>query len=161
MADHLFDPSIARRLMAYPLKEEEIALGVDSDIDNPLVDLSDVTRVKTAGGNIQAIGKGIDAFEAFDTGIFFCGSVLFAALESCVREGGDVSLSRAVQKLADGGQARAVDVAGRFWIDVDDPDSFKRAENALLSEIGPSGSSAVESPPEAAQPAPEKTSEGS
>ncbi len=50
MADHLFDPSIARELMALPLCDGEIALGVDSDIRNSCIDMEDVTRVKTNAG---------------------------------------------------------------------------------------------------------------
>ncbi|MCK4469308.1 MAG: NTP transferase domain-containing protein, partial [Desulfobacterales bacterium] len=38
MADHLFDPSIARDLMALALSDGEIALGVDGDIHNSSVD---------------------------------------------------------------------------------------------------------------------------
>ena len=42
MADHLFDPSIARELMALALSNGEIALGVDGDTHNSSVDMEDV-----------------------------------------------------------------------------------------------------------------------
>jgi len=38
--------------------------------------------------------------------------------------------------LAANGQAKAVDVSGRFWIDVDDPASLRRAERAMLGQQG-------------------------
>jgi myo-inositol-1-phosphate synthase len=135
MADHLFDPAIARELMDYPLANEEIVLAVDKNKSSPNVDLKDVTRVVTDGNNILKIGKGLKDFDAFDTGIFFCRPVIFKALEQCSRENGDTTLSGAIQILARKKQARTVDIAGRFWIDVDDPAAFKRAENALLAEI--------------------------
>jgi myo-inositol-1-phosphate synthase len=159
MADHLFDPDIARDMMAYPLGDQEIALGVDRNTGNPMTDLQDVTRVKTADDNIVAIGKGIDDFDAFDTGIFYCRPALFNALEQCSKENGDTTLSGAIQILARDNRAKAVDIGNRFWIDVDDPNAFKRAENALLSEIQDSAST-VSSPSEsAAEPIQEKLAE--
>ena len=56
MADHIFDPSLARSLTTLSLAKEEIALGVDGDILNPLVDIEDVTRVKVEHGKIRNIG---------------------------------------------------------------------------------------------------------
>jgi len=50
MADHLFDPSIVRNLFEQPLAKGGMALGVDTNMTNPLVDLEDVTRVRTEGG---------------------------------------------------------------------------------------------------------------
>ncbi len=138
MSDHLFDPAIARTLLMYPIGKDEIVLGVDRDGENPLVDLKDVTRVKTDAGRIRAIGKGIEDYDAFDTGAFLCGPGLFETLERCAGDGGDTSLSRAIQMLADDNRAFTADITGRFWIDVDDPASFKRAENALLAEFGDS-----------------------
>jgi len=52
MADHLFDPAIARELMALPLSDGEIALSIDGDTRSSFVDMDDVTRVKTNGGKI-------------------------------------------------------------------------------------------------------------
>ncbi|MDA0691493.1 MAG: NTP transferase domain-containing protein [Nitrospinae bacterium] len=152
MADHLFDPAIARDLMSYPLGDKEIALGVDRNTSNPLIDLQDVTRVKTADDNILAIGKGIKDFDAFDTGIFYCQPALFNALEQCSKENGDTTLSGAIQILARDNRAKAVDIANRFWIDVDDPNAFKLAENALLSEIEDSASTVVVPSKSAAEP---------
>ena len=135
MADHLFDPAIARELMAYPLANEEIALAVDRNKSSSMVDMKDVTRVKIDADHIREIGKELEGFDAFDTGIFYCRPSLFKALEQCSRENNDTTLSGAIQILAEKNQARTVDIGDRFWIDVDDPSAFKRAENALLSEI--------------------------
>ena len=159
MADHLFDPAIARELMAYPLADEEIVLGVDRNKSNSLIDLHDVTRVKTTEDNIGEIGKGLEDFDAFDTGIFYCRPALFRALEQCALENGDATLSGAVQILARENRAKTVDIGNRFWIDVDDPAAFKRAENALLSEI-PESTLNISTPPEnTAEPVQEKMTE--
>ncbi len=100
MADHLFDPSIARELMALPLSDGEIALGVDRDTRNSFIDMEDVTRVKTNGGKILNIGKGLTDFNGFDTGIFKCTPAIFSVLERSAKQDGDTTLSAAVQMLA-------------------------------------------------------------
>jgi 1L-myo-inositol 1-phosphate cytidylyltransferase len=45
MADHLFDPAIARELMALPLSDGEIALGVDRDTRKMAVRYSTSVRI--------------------------------------------------------------------------------------------------------------------
>jgi len=135
MADHLFDPSIAREMMAHPPDEGEIILAVDGDIRNPLVDMEDVTRVRTEDGKIQNIGKGLAKFTGFDTGIFFCTPAIFEALKHSTEKHGETTLSGAVRILATVGRARAFHTSGGFWIDVDDSAAFKRAEKALLNRL--------------------------
>ena len=135
MADHLFDPSIARELMALALSHGEIALGVDGDTRNSSVDMEDVTRVKTRDGKILDIGKGLTDFDGFDTGIFLCTTGIFNALERSAKQDGDTTLSRAVKILAAEGKAKTFEISGRFWIDVDDPAAFRRAENSILANL--------------------------
>ncbi len=135
MADHLFDPSIARELMALALFDDEIALGVDGDTSSSSVDMEDVTRVKTKDGKILDIGKDLTNFNAFDTGIFLCTPAIFNALERSTKQDGDNTLSGAVKILAAEGKAKTFEISGRFWIDVDDPAAFSRAENTILADL--------------------------
>ena len=135
MADHLFNPSIVRKLIEFPLADREIALGVDRNLSNPLIDLKDVTRVKIEGGKIRDIGKNLEGYNGFDTGLFICTPAIFDALEKCAEATGDTSLSGAVRMLANDGLANAVDIDGQFWVDVDDPEAFERAEEALMADM--------------------------
>lgn len=135
MADEVFDPSIARTLMEVSLADGEIALAVDGRISNSVINMEDVTRVKTEEGKIRNIGKGLRDFNGFDTGIFLCTPAIFDAVERCAEECGDTTLSGAVRVLAAEGRAKAVDISGRFWIDVDDLAAFRRAEKALLANL--------------------------
>lgn len=134
MGDHLFDPQMARALIVHEPPEGEIALVVDEDLANPLVDTEDVTRVKVEDGRIRDIGKGLADFNGFDTGIFLCSSAIFNALDQSMEKDGDTTLSGGVRVLAAEGRANAVPVSG-FWIDVDDPPALKRAEKALLDRL--------------------------
>ena len=121
MADHLFDPAIVARLIAAP--KAALTLAVDRDLAGPLIDLDDATKVETGpDGAILRIGKTLDRFDAVDTGLFRATPALAA---------GGGSLSEAVQRLADRGQAATLDVTGLFWLDVDDPAALAKAEARL------------------------------
>ncbi len=133
MADHLFEPSLVRTLTTLTLPREEIALVVDSDTCNPLVDMGDVTRVKMVDGKIHDISKGLSDFNGFDTGVFLCTPAIFRALDQS-KGNCDNSLSGAVRILAAKGHAKAIPTSD-FWIDVDDSQSFQRAEKALLNRL--------------------------
>ncbi|NOX91276.1 MAG: NTP transferase domain-containing protein [Gammaproteobacteria bacterium] len=146
MADHLFDPNLVRPLATLTLGDGEIALVVDGNTGNPLIDMGDVTRVKLeddaspdssekrCSKKIMGIGKGLADFNGFDTGIFLCSPAIFKALEQSEEKDGDTSLSGAIRILAAEGRAKAILLDG-FWIDVDDPAAFQRAEQVLLKRL--------------------------
>ncbi len=133
MGDHLFDPAIARKMIDYPLADDEIVLAVDQNLKNPMVDLGDVTRVMAERGLIQNIGKGIEKYNCFDTGIFLCNPTLFSALEQSLQDSGDDSLSGGVCIMAREGRVHTMSVDGMFWIDIDDPERYKQAESYLIA----------------------------
>jgi len=59
---------------------------------------------------------------------------IFKALEQSEEKDGDTSLSGAIRILAAEGRAKAILLDG-FWIDVDDPAAFQRAEQVLLKRL--------------------------
>ena len=130
MCDHLVDPEILRSLIAAPLAADSVTLAVDFNLDSPLNDPEDVTRVKCTNGRIDHIGKVIRDYNAHDTGVFLCSGAMFAALEASQAEGDD-SISGAINVLTRTGQARIFDIGNRIWIDVDDPAAFAKAETLL------------------------------
>ena len=139
MADHLVSVELIRRLLDQAPPDAELTLAVDQDKDNPLVDLDDVTRVRWQAGRIQAIGKGLEPYDGFDTGVFLATPALFDALERAEARGEGTTLSAAVAELARRGSARVVPVTGAFWCDVDDDQALARAERALLRQAGGKG----------------------
>lgn len=134
MADHLFEPELARKLMMTDLPEEGMVMAVDGKIGNPLVDESDVTRVRRRGDTLEAIGKGLTPYDGYDTGVFACTPAVFGAVREAIQEG-DSTLSAAVRLLAAQGRVRTLPVDGSFWIDVDDDAAVLRAEAALLKRV--------------------------
>jgi choline kinase/phosphatidylglycerophosphate synthase len=134
MGDHLFDPAIIQSLHKQPLNDSEVLLAVDTDINNPLVDIEDVTKVRIENGHILNIGKTIDDFNGFDTGLFLCTPAVFEALDRASKIHNDTTLSAAIQILADEKRVKSVPARG-FWIDVDDERALQRAERKILDSL--------------------------
>ena len=135
MSDHIFEAETLARLMDQPLGPDETILAVDSNVrNNPSVDLDDVTKVLVEDGKVAAIGKTIETYNAFDTGMFLCTCAIFQALEESQRRG-DFSLSGGLRVLMESRNVKAMDIGTGFWIDIDDEQALERAEN-LLAERG-------------------------
>ncbi len=116
MSDHLFDPAIAAALLRDPPAPGEMCLAVDGD-KSAIFDLEDLTRVRAEDGRITAIEKGLEPWDAGDTGVMLCTSGLFDGLERAAEKGGH-GLSDGLRELARDARARTVDVTGRPWLDV-------------------------------------------
>jgi len=123
MCDHLVAPDLYRRMM-HAGAGEGASLAVDRGIESDWVDLDDVTRVQTSGERIVAIGKGLDPYDCFDTGVFAIGPPLFAALHQFDAP----SLTEGMRVLAQKGIAGVVDCSDLRWIDIDDEPALDKAE---------------------------------
>ncbi|MBT5239824.1 MAG: NTP transferase domain-containing protein [Rhodospirillaceae bacterium] len=132
MADHLFDPEILNIVRKEPLPDHGARLAVDLRLQNPHVDIDDVTKVHTKGDKIVDIGKGITGFNAFDTGVFWCTPGLFTAIEDSIESAGDDSLSGGVRILAAAELMGCCDIGDRTWIDVDTPALLTLAQEAMV-----------------------------
>jgi 1L-myo-inositol 1-phosphate cytidylyltransferase len=129
MADHLFEPGLLADLLCAERVPGGVTLAIDRRLDNPLVDLDDVTRVRTDDkSSILDIGKSLDAFDAFDTGVFLATKGLIEGIRADLAEGGQGSISGGMAWLANRGLARALDIGDRFWLDVDDAAAWEHAE---------------------------------
>lgn len=135
MADHLFDPSVLSDLKKQKLKKDEVCLVVDYNTENPLIDREDATKVHVEDARIKAINKALKDYNGFDTGIFLCTPAIFSALRTSAERDNDTTLSGAIRVLAEEEKVVAMDMKGRFWIDVDDDMAFEKAEIHLLSSL--------------------------
>ncbi len=135
MSDHIFDESILTELLQEKIVDGEIMLVVDYNLENKIVDVDDVTKVLVDGKDkIVNIGKDIEEYNAYDTGIFLCSTAIFEALEKGSARG-ETSLSAGIKILAKKKKARVFDIKGNYWIDVDDEKAFRKAENILLANL--------------------------
>lgn len=129
MGDHLFEPAVLSRLLRTPLENAECALAVDSR-PAPAHVVAEATRVQVSSARIVAIGKGLEPFDALDTGLFVCAPSLFDALERS-RADGDTTLSGGIRRLAAAGLVRAVDAGDADWFDIDTTADLEEAEGRL------------------------------
>ena len=127
MTDHMFDPEIAETLTRHVPKPGEMCLAVDHDKDG-IFDLNDVTRVQLENGQIREISKNLETWNAADTGIMLCTPGLFEGLELAAANGLH-GLSDGLRHLAAQGRAKTADATGKFWLDVDTPESLEEAES--------------------------------
>ncbi|MSP26215.1 MAG: histidinol-phosphate transaminase [Myxococcales bacterium] len=134
MADHLYSPELARRLMSYDLPAGACALGVDHDIER-CFDLDDATKVRLEHNRIVGIAKDLEEYDALDTGVFRIGPALITELERVYEAKGDCSLSEGVAALAKKGQFFGYSIGEARWIDIDTPAAAERAE-AMLRVFG-------------------------
>ena len=86
MSDHLFDPRMLASLSEAGRQSQgiDILLAIDRRLNNPLVDLDDVTRVQCVGDRIVRLGKGLPVYNAYDCGLFWCTPALFKSLEHAI-----------------------------------------------------------------------------
>lgn len=135
MCDHLMAPEMVREMAAREIADDQVMLAIDTRLDNPYVDLEDVTRVLSQDGRIKAIGKGMENYNAYDTGLFLASHALFEALAESGREGNDFSISGGMMKLAAAGRALTHTIGDHVWIDVDSPEMYHLAEKYLAGKI--------------------------
>ena len=106
MADHLFDPFIVRALIGAP--PAPLTLAVDRDLANPLLDMDDATKVESGpDGAIVRIGKTLPSSTPSTPAYSARPRLLAEAIDA-----GGGGLSEGVQRLADRGEARTLDITG-------------------------------------------------
>ena len=137
MADHVFAPAFLRRLRETEVAPGEVVVAVDRSLGEAVgVDIDDATKVRLAGHQVEALGKTLTDYDAFDVGAFACSSALFDAVEKAW-ENGDGSLSAAVQVMADMGVARSLSLVGdEWWFDVDTSRDYRRGNRFLFRGTG-------------------------
>lgn len=136
MADHVFEPKTARALLRQPLKEDEVILGVDYNIDR-IFDVDDATKVKLEGNHIVDIRKDLLQYDALDTGMFLCSPALFERLESAKKDG-NCSLSDGMHQLGRERKLKGFDVGNGHWQDVDTPEAFAYTESIFERDFSES-----------------------
>jgi 1L-myo-inositol 1-phosphate cytidylyltransferase len=129
MSDHIVDPALTRIVLDAAKTDSRPVLGVDFDLTNPLVDMEDVTRVQIDNGSVTRIGKRIEPYNGFDTGVFVGTRALLDTLARLQEEGRNPSLTDAVQAMPE--PIMAADVSGKMWVDVETLRDFAVAKELI------------------------------
>jgi choline kinase len=124
MSDHILPPGIIGKVTR--AGTDRCVLAVDTDLAG-VFDLSDATKVRTAGGRPVAIGKRLRKYDAVDCGLFRFDARVFTALEASFKKG-DRSLSGGVKELIAAGDLDVIPIGSRAaWIDIDTPRAYRQA----------------------------------
>jgi CDP-L-myo-inositol myo-inositolphosphotransferase len=133
MSDHVFDWKTLFQLKRIKLKKDECTLAIDKNLDSVL-DIDDTTKVLIKNSRISSLSKDLDAYNAYDTGMFLCSPNIFAVLNETISRHKN-SLSDGMRELAKEGKLRAFDIKGKFWSDCDTYADIKFAEKKLLKTL--------------------------
>lgn len=127
MVDHIFDPAIYGRTMAFPRTAGHSYLCIDRDIP-AVFDLPDATKlVVEADGSISSINKNLTDFNACDTGLFLMSRDIFGYFERAEAAGRN-TISNAVEDAGRDNRFFTIDVTGISWLDVDTYEAWEEAE---------------------------------
>jgi choline kinase len=135
MGDHVFEHGFVKDFHSRCLnkKNYKLLLAVDKPgITNAHIDLEDVTRVLTSEmGDIVNIGKLIEKYNYYDTGLFCLNSIIMTTLSACFRKNQN-SISDMVNELVKENQASTLSISGYQWNDIDNPDDFNTTKRLNL-----------------------------
>ncbi|SNS60211.1 Choline kinase [Ekhidna lutea] len=127
MGDHIFDPEfVGEFVKKSDALENVLQLAVDMPGEsNSHIDIDDVTKVQVdENGFIDSIGKTIEKYNRYDTGLFRLKSEVFDVFQKSFDQK-EYTISESVSKLMAGRQAKSVLVEGYTWNDVDNPDDLQ------------------------------------
>ena len=117
MADHLLSPAIIEPLLrAYVPGGPSIVAADASPWPGEYAEEATHIRFAPCGRVVSAIGKGLDPYDALDTGAFLLGPEVWEAVDASPE---DCELSVIFGELARRGELVGVDVSGASWYDVD------------------------------------------
>jgi choline kinase len=133
MCDHLYDHALPLRLVREAPEAGHMLLAADYDKTN-LLDIDDVTKVKTNALDIAAINKALGDWDCSDTGVMYCTSGLFEGLREAAKDC-EHGLTAGLARLAAKNRAHVVDVTGCWWLDVDTAEARSLAERYLADRL--------------------------
>lgn len=132
MADHVIETEI------YALIYDGASMGdiiLATDGIAGLNDPEEATKVLLEGEKIVAIGKNLDMYSAFDTGVFSMSKTVFPILEQLCQNQVKVSVSDLVtQCIKRNLRVRSCDVSGYFWMDLDTKQDIELISQQLLQD---------------------------
>ena len=106
------------------------------------MDISDTTKVLVKNNKITSINKSLEAYNAYDTGMFLCSPYIFKVLKKTISHHKN-SLTSGMKVIAKEGRLRAFNIKGKFWSDCDTYADIKFAESKLLKNLNKPGDGIV------------------
>lgn len=130
MADHLCSASLFQAVLSKA--DGRSAIAIDrSGLDPQRIE--EATKVALAGDVIVDLGKGLERWQAIDTGVSYWTPDALRALVGAEPPTGELAAFMAEVARRNGALA-ALDVSGHFWIDLDTEEELRLAERLLADD---------------------------
>lgn len=117
MGDHIYSPSIVRKLKKAMSRDIDLLVGADSK--PRYIDVKEATKIYAPNNKVQRIGKQLKRFTHIDIGVFIVKNTVFELFESeDIRE--PFTFSNIVRAAVRGGfNVVTVDINGDYWTEID------------------------------------------
>lgn len=133
MADHIFAPEIIKTLKKQSLKDT-LAMVVADPSPEPYIDLEDATKIRAENGYVMEVGKELKGFSHIDCGVFLVKEEIFEHIEK-LKDRPTLSLNEIMDEIARNGRLSVLEIKDQFWIDVDTPEAYRKAEELLFKTL--------------------------
>jgi len=120
MCDHLYEREFLERAIH--------GKGLIVDSVGKYIDHKEATKVVCRDGRVFKIGKEIERYDYFDTGIFVLNPEIFDYAGEVINEKGSAELSEIVERA----KIEVTEISGYFWMDVDNIRDLRRARKELI-----------------------------
>lgn len=125
-SDHLYPPSLIRRIMNSPAPADSVVLAVDRRCDD-VFDQEECIKVHLEGNGISDIGMNLERPDGVCPGIIRISPALVDKLQRLLEEV-DISLIDSLRAMARHGRVRMHDVKNVRWISISSPQARRYAE---------------------------------
>ncbi len=128
-SDHLYPPSLVRRMLNFPASVDSMVLAVDHRIDE-VFDENECLKVKTSQGLARDVGMDITSPDGVAPGMVRISVYLIETLRRLVPDA-DLSVLDCLRAMALRNRLRALDVGNARWISISSPQARRYAELLL------------------------------
>ncbi len=133
MADHMFSAGLLKRLLAAAASRPgDCLVAAHAPEGYSPAFLAEATRLRLENETVVELGKGIEPFDALDTGAFVFGPAAWKALDALPL---NCELSDVCRELVRRRQLFVAGVTGSFWYDVDTPEDLAEAEALIAARV--------------------------
>ena len=128
-SDHLYPPSLVKRMIRFPSPVDSIVLAVDRRTEE-LFDENECIKVRLKGDFAEDVGMHITSPDGVAPGIIRISDSFIETLGRLVPDA-DLSLLDCLRAMARQGRVRMLDVLNARWISISSPQALRYAELLL------------------------------
>lgn len=128
-SDHLYPPSLVKRMIRFPAPVDSIVLAVDRRMEE-LFDENECIKVRLKGDLAEDVGMHITSPDGVAPGMIRISDGFIETLRRLVPDA-DLSLLDCLRAMARQGRVRMLDVLNARWISISSPQALRYAELLL------------------------------